>query len=226
MIISPSNFKRRSDVFVPNVKIEIKSKSDMRFACYTNVKGNVDHAMDKTMDGAYSDSIKYWKEQDSMPKMFWNHDSWLPPVGSWEKMEEDEHGLYKEGYLLDTDRGIEIFKAMGVKGGINSFSIGYYVLEEEWNGKCNELHKLHIIESSPVNFPCNEQAQLINIQKSLHEGKSLSKADLRHLLQSTSVGLSKREIEKITAFYNPNHKNDEEMVSEVGNMLASSSLFK
>lgn len=225
-LINPSNFKRRGDLFVPNVTVEIKSKSDMRFACYTNVKGNVDHAQDMTMEGAYRDSIDYWKSVDSMPKMFWNHNSFLPPVGHWEVMQEDEKGLYKEGVMMDTDRGIEIFKSMGKKGGIDSFSIGYYVIDEEWNGKFNELRKLHIIESSPVNFPCNEQAQLLNIQKSLRDGNNLSKADLRHLLQSAHVGLSKREIDKITAFYQPEEKNDTGLVSECIGILESSSLFK
>lgn len=225
-MINPSQFKRKGDLFVPNVTIEIKSKADMRFACYTNVKGNIDHAQDMTMEGAYKDSIDYWGSVGSMPKMFWNHNSWLPPVGAWEVMREDDKGLYKEGYMLDTDRGIEIFKAMSVKGGVNSFSVGYYVIDEQWNGKFNELRKLHIIESSPVNFPCNEQAQLLDIQKSLREGKNLSKSDLRHLLQSTNVGLSKREIDRITAAYQPKNDNDDGLVNDCIAILENSKLFK
>ncbi|CAH9015035.1 putative prohead protease [Vibrio phage 489E54-1] len=217
---------RKSEIFVPVTKIQVKSKSDMTFSCYTNVKGNIDHAQDMTMDGAYQDSINKHKSEGTMPKMFWNHQSWMPPVGGWLKMEEDEHGLYKEGRMLDTDRGIEIFKAMQVPGGVDSFSIGYYVLEEEWNGKFNELHKLHIIESSPVNFPCNEQARMLDIQKSLRDGDNLSKSDLRHLLQSSHVGLSKREIDKITAFYRPEEKNDEGLVIELGSLLANASFCK
>lgn len=219
-------FLRKSEIFVPVTKIEVKNKTDMTFSCYTNVKGNIDHAQDMTMDGAYQDSIDHHKANNTMPKMFWNHQSWLPPVGGWDKMEEDEHGLYKEGRMLETDRGVEIFKAMQIKGGVDQFSIGYGVLDEHWNGKFNELRKLHILESSPVNFACNEQARLLDIQKSLNEGNLLGKADLRHLLQSTNMGLSKRQIENITSYYKPDESNDVVFTEELKSLLESSPLFK
>lgn len=218
--------RRKSNIVVPVTKIEVKSKSDMTFSCYTNVKGNIDHAQDMTMNGAYQDSIDRHKANGTMPKMFWNHNSFMPPVGGWTHMEEDEKGLYKEGRMLDTDRGIEIFKAMQIPGGVDQFSIGYYVEDEHWNGKFNELRKLDIIESSPVNFACNEQARLLDIQKSLNEGSLLSKADLRHLLQSTNIGLSKRQVDSITAYYKPEQKNDSGFTEEVTALLESSSLFK
>lgn len=218
--------RRKSNIVVPVTKIEVKSKSDMTFSCYTNVKGNIDHAQDMTMNGAYQDSIDRHKANGTMPKMFWNHNSFMPPVGGWTHMEEDEKGLYKEGRMLDTDRGVEIFKAMQIQGGIDQFSIGYYVEDEHWNGKFNELRKIDVIESSPVNFACNEEARLVDIQKSLSEGNLLSKADLRHLLQSTGIGLSKRQIDNITAYYKPSQKNDTGFTDEVTALLESSALFK
>lgn len=198
--------------------------TDMEFTCHTNVKGNIDHARDRTTDGAYIKSIEKHKSDHTMPKMFWNHDRNSPPVGVWMDMEEDEKGLFKRGRMLDTDRGVEIYKGLKSKA-IDSFSIGYAVVKEKFNHSlnCNDLIELDIKESSPVNFACNELARIVDIKNRLAEGELLSKADLRILLEQTSAGLSKRQIECVTANYNP--KNDNEMI-ELKGILESSALFK
>ncbi len=194
----------------------------MEFSCYTNVKGNIDHAQDRTLDGAYSKSIEQHKADGTMPKMFWNHDSWEPPVGVWLEMEEDEKGLFKRGRMLDTVRGVEVWK--GLKGGaIDSFSIGYRVIEEKWNSTkgCNDLIELDIKESSPVNFACNEESRIVDLKRKLGEGGLVSKADLRILLQQSNSGLSKRQIEKVTSNYMPETDID----SELKDLLESSVIF-
>ena len=192
---------------------------NMEFTCHTNVKGNIDHARDRTMDGAYLNSIKNHKANGTMPKMFWNHDRTSPPVGVWIDMEEDEKGLFKRGRMLDTDRGIEIYKGLKSRA-IESFSIGYAVRQEKYNSSlgCNDLIELDIKESSPVNFACNEQALLVDIKNRLGEGERLSKADLRILLEDADIGLSKSQIARVTADYNPK--------DELKHILESSELFK
>lgn len=196
--------------------------TDMEFSCYTNVKGNIDHAMDRTIDGAYTKSIERHKADGTMPKMFWNHDSYEPPIGTWLEMEEDEKGLFKRGRMLETDRGIEIYKGLKA-GAIDSFSIGYRVIQEKWNNSkgCNDLIELDIKESSPVNFACNEMARIVDVKNRLHNGEMLSKADLRILLESTH-GLSKRQVERITCNYNPADDVDPD---EVKSLFAGSTLF-
>ena len=145
--------KSNANATINNFKI--KSKGDMSFTCYGNVKGNIDHALDRTLNGAYQDSIDEHMKNGTMPKMFWKHDSWLPPVGTWTKMEEDEHGLLMEGRMLDTNRGVELYNCMKA-GAVDSFSIGYYIIEEKWNsGGWNDLIKLDIVETSICNFACN-----------------------------------------------------------------------
>lgn len=197
---------------------------DMEFTCHTNVKGNIDHARDRTLDGAYLNSIKNHKANNTMPKMFWNHDHFSPPVGVWIDMEEDEKGLFKRGRMLDSDRGIEIYKGLKSKA-IDSFSIGYAVIREKFNPglDCNDLIELDIKESSPVNFACNEQARLVDIKNRLSEGEFLSKADLRLLLEDSQLGLSKRQIERVTADYNP--KQDNQLI-EIKELLESFELFQ
>lgn len=197
---------------------------DMEFTCHTNIKGNIDHANDRTVDGAYVKSIESHKNNGTMPKMFWNHDHKSPPVGVWLDMQEDEKGLFKHGRMLDTERGIEIYKGLKSKA-IDSFSIGYSVIKESYNSSkgCNDLIELDIKESSPVNFACNELARIVDIKGRLADGELLSKADLRILLEQTHVGLSKRQIEGVTANYNPKIDTD---MTELKGLLESSSLFQ
>jgi phage head maturation protease len=142
----------------------------------------------------------------------------------WTKMEEDEKGLFKRGRMLDTVRGIEIYKGL-VSKAIDSFSIGYQVVKEKYNSSrnCNDLIELDIKESSPVNFACNELARLVDVKKKLANGEFLSKADLRLLLEQTSIGLSKRQIERVTANYQPENENEDKHLKD---FLESCTLFK
>lgn len=185
------------------------SDNSMRFTCYGNTKGNIDHALDMTMNGAYSKSIAKHKANGTMPKMLWGHNSSLPPVGVWLDMKEDSKGLFMEGEFADTPRGIELYKLAKMKA-INSFSIGYNILDEKLNssGRYNELHELHIMETSIVNFACNELSTLQTIKSRMDETGVISKADLREVLQSSGLDLSKREIERITSYYNPDVKSE------------------
>jgi HK97 family phage prohead protease len=197
--------------------------TDMEFSCHTNVKGNIDHARDRTLDGAYVNSIKSHESNGTMPKMFWNHDNYSPPIGVWTEMQEDEKGLFKRGRMLDTVRGIEVYKGL-VSKAIDSFSIGYQVVKEKYNSSmhCNDLIELDIKESSPVNFACNELARLVDVKKKLANGEFLSKADLRLLLQHPAIDLSKRQIERVTANYQPENENEHD---DLKDFLESCSLF-
>lgn len=193
------------------------------FSCYGNTKGNIDHAQDRTLNGAYTDSIVAHKEAGTMPKMFWMHNPFEPPIGTWLDMKEDEKGLYMEGRFANTPRGLEVYELMK-EGALDSFSIGYKTVEERWNSErgCNDLLKLDIVEVSVVTFACNEESRLVDIKSRLAEGKLISKADLRLLLEQNPVSLSKRQIEKITADYNPKHEQD---LAGLKGLLESSSLF-
>lgn len=196
----------------------------MEFSCYTNVKGNIDHAQERTLDGAYSKSIAKHEKEGTMPKMFWNHDSWEPPVGVWIEMAEDEKGLFKRGEMLDSVRGIEIWKGLK-KRAIDSFSIGYREVKSQWNSlkECNDLIELDIRESSPVNFACNEESRIVDIKRRIGSGGLVGKADLRILLQQSNSGLSKRQIEKITSDYQPSYDIE---LGKLEDMLESSLIFK
>ena len=204
--------------------LEFKALGGERtFSCYGNVKGNIDHALDRVVDGAYRDSIAAHKAAGTMPKFFWMHNPWDTPVGVWTAMEEDSKGLYLEGKFSNTPKGNELYE-LYKDNALDSFSIGYRVNDEKWNSSlgCNDLIKVDIREISAVTFACNEESRLVEIKSKLGEGKVLTKAELRALLESVPAGLSKRQIERITADYKPSGEID---LDEVKGLLESSPLF-
>lgn len=204
--------------------LEFKALGGERtFSCYGNVKGNIDHALDRVVDGAYRDSIAAHKAAGTMPKFFWMHNPWDTPVGVWTAMEEDSKGLYLEGKFSNTPKGNELYE-LYKDNALDSFSIGYRVNDEKWNSSlgCNDLIKVDIREISAVTFACNEESRLVEIKSKLSEGKVLTKAELRALLESVPAGLSKRQIERITADYKPSGEID---LEEVKGLLESSTLF-
>lgn len=182
---------------------EFKALDDgeMTFSCYGNTKGNVDHAWDRTVDGAYQGSIDEHMQKGTMPKMFWMHDAYSTPVGVWQVMKEDAKGLYLEGKLANTEKGREIYELMKM-GALDSFSIGYSVVEEKWNEemRCNDLIKLNIREISVVTFACNEESRLVGIKAKLDENELPTKRELERFLNEQ--GLSRKQATIIASRYN------------------------
>lgn len=177
------------------------------FECYGNTKGNIDHAKDRTMDGAYQKSIEQHKANGTMPNMFWAHNPHELPVGKWLDMREDAKGLWMKGKLSKTTMGSDI-EILAKDGALDSFSIGYSVGEERWNAEkgCNDLLEIKIIETSWVNRPCNEESRLIGIKSMLDNNELPTKRDLEKMLREQ--GLSKKQAEKIASKYDPTPEPD------------------
>lgn len=199
-----SDFKALSD----------KGDGLLRFTCYGNVKGNVDHALDVTMEGAYLNSIKRHKTNGTMPKMLWGHASWEMPLGVWEDMEEDSKGLLMQGALPDDADGRKIYNLLKI-GAIDSFSIGYSVIDERWNHEkgYNELHEIDIKEVSMVNFACNEESRLVGVKAKMDDGELPTKRELEKLLRE--VGLSRKQSELIASRYDDKSVAEPENVFEL-----------
>lgn len=212
-------------IVVPVTEFKYDSATG-EFSCYANVKGVIDHAQDRTVDGCFTDSIARHKANGTMPKMFWMHNPYGLPVGPWFEMREDEKGLFMRGKLSKTTMGMDI-ETLAKDKALDSFSIGYQVIEEKWNTalKCNDLIKVHVVEVSWVNFACNEESRLQEIKSHLEEGKLPTKAELREILDSVGW-LSKRQIEKITGVYQPSVDDEEKELQELAELLAKSELFK
>jgi len=172
----------------------------MKFTCYGNVKGNIDHAQDRTLDGAYVKSIERHKSAGTMPKMFWMHNPYETPVGKWVDMREDAKGLFMEGEFANTEKGRELYELMKM-GALDSFSIGYSVTQEKWNHEknCNDLIELDIKEVSVVTFACNEESRLVGIKAKMEQDELPTKRELEKFLRES--GLSRKQAEVIASKY-------------------------
>jgi len=206
------NKMQKMQCTISNVKMDAETGE---FTCYGNVKGNVDHALDKTMNGAYLESIKAHKSAGTMPQMFWMHKSHDLPVGVWLDMEEDAKGLKMRGRLSKTALGSDI-EILAKDGALNMFSIGYWVEDEKWNNEgFNELHKIHVTEVSWVTRACNEESVLLDIKSKMADGELPTKRELEKVLRD-ECGFSKRQANSICNSYNPVVEED---MSEVAEMM-------
>lgn len=193
------------------------------FSAYANTKNFVDHAKDRSVDGCYIKSIEAHMKAGTMPKMFWSHNPYELPVGAWKTMDEDQKGLLMSGKLSKTTMGSDI-EVLAKDGALDSFSIGYVPVKEEWNTKlnCNDLIELDIKEVSWVNFGCNEESLLQDIKTHLKDGELPTKRELQKLLRT--MGLSKSQAETITNRYDDSVIEEKTFI--MASDIASLTLFK
>lgn len=158
---------------------EIKAGGDnneMTFSGYGSVFGNVDSYGDVIEKGAFAKTIADFKARGVWPAMLSQHGGWgmssqdMTPVGVWTEMREDEHGLYVEGKLADTERGRELYTLMKMqpRPAINGMSIGYYVTDSNEEQKDGEYFRhitgIELVELSLVTFPANTEARVQHVK--------------------------------------------------------------
>lgn len=189
-------------MFVPG-EIHIKADSTGReFEAYANVKGVIDHALDKAMNGCYTKSINNHIANGTTPKMLWSHNPDNLPLGKINHIEEDSKGLFFKGKLSATTMGKDMYE-LAKDGAIDMFSIGYIEVDSKWNsaGGFNELHEVDVKEISWVNFACNEDSRLQSIKSAIGSKKLPTERELEKFLRES--GLSKSEAKRIASNYNP-----------------------
>lgn len=136
------------------LKVEDKSDDYLTISGYGSIFGNEDKGGDIVMPGAFKACIAEGRK----PKMLWNHDP-AQPIGAWDDMSEDEHGLRMRGRISRKGKAGEIADLIEM-GGIEGLSIGYLTQEYEMDAEkgVRKLTKLDLWETSVVTFPMNEMA--------------------------------------------------------------------
>jgi uncharacterized protein len=130
------------------------------FEGYASVFGVVDLGMDVVEKGAFTKSLGKRKA-----KMLWQHDT-AQPIGTWEDIHEDDHGLFVRGRILpEVAKGREAL-ALLKAGAIDSMSIGYRTIEaaEEGNGRVRKLLEVDLFEISLVTFPMLPDAKVTDVK--------------------------------------------------------------
>lgn len=120
---------------------------------YASVFGVRDRGGDIVLPGAYAASLKRMAEAGGRVRMLWQHDQ-SQPIGVWDEVAEDAHGLRVKGRLLtEVARGREAAALMAA-GAVDGLSIGYRTLRaEKLPEGGRKLVELELWEVSLVTFP-------------------------------------------------------------------------
>lgn len=160
------------------VSLEIKGVKNGTFKGYGSVFDEIDSYGDAIAAGAFKDTLRQWKaKRGKYPPMLLQHGGWgltaldMVPLGKWDQMEEDDHGLFVEGHLLamDTETTKRVYAAME-EGVLDGLSIGYVAREVRFGEKPSEpartLLSVDLWEVSVVTFPANDAARVGNVKAS------------------------------------------------------------
>lgn len=135
-------------------------KKGSEIAGYASVFGAADQGGDQVKAGAYTGALSRITASGRRVKMLWQHDP-TRPIGVWDEVREDEHGLFVKGRILtDVQLGKEAV-ALIKAGAIDGLSIGYRTLRaEKAPDGARILHELELWEVSLVTFPMLPEARV------------------------------------------------------------------
>lgn len=149
-----------------NVPLEVKSVSGREFDGYGAVFGNVDYGGDIITRGAFRDTLKQHKKDNTQPLMFWMHDSTQVP-GIWKTIREDDEGLHVSGEVLDTTLGKDVQILLSKKA-VRGLSIGYRPVDVDWRDDgIRLLKKIDLFEVSIVSLAMNPLAKIESVKTRL-----------------------------------------------------------
>ncbi|MBV8061579.1 MAG: HK97 family phage prohead protease [Alphaproteobacteria bacterium] len=131
------------------------------FAGYASVFGELDKQNEIVAPGAFTRTLRQWRQQGRAPAMLWMHDP-TQPIGLWLSLNEDNNGLAVQGRLaLRTQKGGDAYELLKL-GALTGLSIGYRVITSRVDAerKARVLTDVDLFEISLVTFPANEAARV------------------------------------------------------------------
>lgn len=150
-----------------SIPFSIKSHQDDGFFCgYASVFDVADHHQEIVARQAFRQSLANWQSKGRLPKMLWQHDQ-RKPIGVWDEIYEDDHGLFVKGrLLLDLESGREAYALMKA-GVIDSLSIGFRTLKalKDPSKGPRILQEVDLLEISLVTFAANPDAKITAVKE-------------------------------------------------------------
>ena len=168
----------------PRVKLD-RVEADGRIAGYGSIFNEIDSYGDVVLPGAFAASLKARFGADgTRPKLLREHDPGHV-IGVWERMVEDERGLWCEGRLiLEVEKAAETY-ALLKAGALDGLSIGYecseasYCDRSEFEAKygvmpmgmsggtsqVRALSKIDLWEGSVLTFPACTPAVIEEVKR-------------------------------------------------------------
>ena len=127
-----------------------------RFSGYASIFNRLDSGGDIVMPGAFSKSLG--KRQDRIRLLF-QHDP-KEPVGTWDAIGEDSHGLFVAGRLVPGVERADALRRLIERGALDGLSIGFRTVKATREGGHRKLWAIDLFEISIVTFPMMEDARI------------------------------------------------------------------
>jgi len=140
---------------------------DTKISGYASVFGTPDQGGDAVQKGAYAQSLAQLAASGRSVKMLWQHDP-TKPIGVWDDIHEDEHGLFVSGHLIpDIQAGAEALTLLKA-GALDGLSIGYRTKQASKSPTGGRsLTELELWEVSLVTFPMLPEARVSTTDEAL-----------------------------------------------------------
>lgn len=168
--------------------VEIKAigdDGDGRFQAYASTFDVVDSYGDMVIKGAFLDSLaEYGAKGEGIP-LYWRHrmDDPFMLIGKTLEAKEDDHGLWVDCSLLDTNNAKQVH-ALLKAGLVKQMSFAYDIVEGAWvdrkaedGGSYYELRKLKIHEVSVVPVGANQDTEILAVKSARNAAISALKTD-------------------------------------------------
>jgi len=169
------------------------SESDGRVEGYASLFGVPDHGGDVVMPGAFAASLKRRAPREI--RFLFQHDP-AQPIGVWDEIREDKHGLYVRGRLIGGVARAREIAALLRAGGLDGLSIGFRTVRADRDPRLRtrRLHEIDLWEISIVTFPMLPGAKVSRIKRAKPPD------DITARLAAASRALRKRPRRKPDAF--------------------------
>ena len=130
--------------------------ADGRFAGYASVFNKLDSGGDIVLPGAF---VKSLAKRRGRIRLLFQHDP-KEPVGTWESMAEDSHGLFVTGRLVPGVPRSDALKRLIESRALDGLSIGFRTVKASRRDGNRLLHEIDLYEVSIVTFPMMEEARI------------------------------------------------------------------
>ena len=131
---------------------------------YASTYNNPDFSGDVMLPGCYAPALAKIEKSGIMPVMFFSHDHYSVPCGTWDSIKSDDKGLYVSGRInKDLESGREIYSALkfGSMSGLSvGFSFGPDDVEGNDAGGFDFKTIPDLMEISICAMPCNQNARI------------------------------------------------------------------
>ena len=138
---------------------EIRSTTDEGIIeAYLTKFGTVDEYRSTFTPGSFK---KTFQERGDRIKMLWDHENL---IGHVIESREDGYGPWIKGQInMDTNAGREAFAHLRA-GDVDAMSFGFNVVQDKVENDIRVISEVRCMEVSPVLFPANEQAKIVNVR--------------------------------------------------------------